>query len=65
MLRHDYISGDHKLVFPTDLFEDLQESITRDSLAEQWQPSVTTESDEMKVSVAVVALEVFAHGPGE
>jgi len=56
VLGHDHVTGNDELIAPANLLQHSQQQVTTASRAEQRLSLITTASDEMKVSGAVVAL---------
>jgi len=52
---HDNISDDEEGVFFTGIFEYFEEDVSRLWGAQKSQPSITTTSNEMKITLTVVA----------
>src|SRR5581483_6773064 len=61
MLRHNHISNDHQLIFLANSFQRTQKKITSCRQSQEWQATVTTESDEMKVTSAIETFEPAWH----
>jgi hypothetical protein len=56
MFGHDHVTGHKKLIAPANLLQYSQQQVTTARRAEQRLSPITTASDEMKVSGAVIAL---------
>jgi hypothetical protein len=55
VLRHDHITGYYELMPPAHSFQHGEKQVTTVRSAEQRLPVITTASDEMQVSGAVIA----------
>jgi hypothetical protein len=62
MLRHDYVTHDYKLMALADLLHDFEEEIARAGYPEKRTALITTCSNKVGVSSAVVAVQVCRHG---
>jgi hypothetical protein len=61
MFGHDNVSDDNKTILSTDLLEDLKEEVTSVWFGEKRTTLVTTEGDEVEMSVSVVTFEMTTH----
>jgi hypothetical protein len=58
---HHHITHDPEFVPGTDFVEYLYETISRSPRPKIWTAPVTTESDEVEITVAIVASQRVAH----
>jgi|ERR1035437_623918 hypothetical protein len=65
MLRHQYTAGDHKSVSPPHSFELAFKDAARCIIAQQREPSIATEREEVKVAGFLVTNKTFGHGQDE
>ncbi len=61
VFRHDDVSDDEKSVPAADLLKSLFEDVARLRRREQWCPTITTESDEVKVAGLLETVESAGH----
>jgi hypothetical protein len=61
MLRHDYITDDYKLMVLADLIQNFEEEIARAGCPEKGTALITTCSNKVGVSSAVVAVQAGRH----
>jgi hypothetical protein len=61
VLGHDDVTDNDELIVLADLFEDSQKQIATPLCAKQGLATITTASDEMQVSGAVIASEAPGH----
>ena len=62
VLRHDYITDDYKLMSLADPLHNFEKEIARARCPEQGTALITTCSNKVGVSSAVVAVQVCRHG---
>src|SRR5690242_5743463 len=62
MLGHHHIPSHDQTVTRADLLENFQKQVPPSGCAQQWTPMITTESDEVQVSSAVVTMQPPGHG---
>jgi hypothetical protein len=62
MLGHNHVPNDNELIAPSDLFQDFEKQIATLRRAQQRLTPITTASDKVQVSGAVVSLETPRHG---
>jgi hypothetical protein len=62
MLRHDYVTDDYKLMTLADLFHNFEEEIASARRPEKGTALITTCSNKVRVSGAIVAVQVCRHG---
>ena len=60
---HDHVADDDESIALADLLQHSQKQVPTARSAEQALSTITTASDEVKVSSAVVAIEIVPHGP--
>jgi|SRR5579863_10748871 len=58
---HHHVADQLETIFVSDLTERAHKQIAGVCGTQEWQPSVTTEGDEMQVTLPVNAPEVFRH----
>jgi hypothetical protein len=61
MLRHDYVADDYKLITLADLLHNFEEEIARAGCPEKGTVLITTCGNRVRVSSAVVAVQVGRH----
>ena len=61
MLRHNYVTHDHKAMALADLLHNLEEKITIPFTGQQRPALVATGSDKVQVSGTVVAVKIGGH----
>ena len=61
MLRHDHVSDDYKLMTLADLLHNFEEEIARAGCPEKGTALITTCSNKVGVSSAVVAVQACRH----
>ena len=61
VLRHNHITDDDKAISAANLFKDFEKLVTNRSLSQQRLATITTEGDEVEVSVPVVTLKMAIH----
>ena len=61
MFRHDHESEKQELPFGTHLVESSHELVAGARRSQEREPPETTESDEVEVALAVMALQRLAH----
>jgi hypothetical protein len=64
MLRHDYVTDDYKLMTLADLLHDLEKEIAGAGCAEKGTALITAGGNKVRVSRAVVAVQVCRHWNG-
>ena len=64
MLRHDYVTHNYKLMTLANLLHNFEEEIARARCPEKGTALITTRSNKVGVSSAVVAVQVCRHGHG-
>ena len=61
MLGHDDITDQLETIFLSDFAQNLDERVPSSRRAQKWKPVVTTESEKVKMTESVDALETFRH----
>src|SRR5689334_11791035 len=61
VIGHDHVSNQQEFVPLTNLAESLHEEISRSCCAEQRQPPITTEREEVQISPSMEAFQTFRH----
>jgi hypothetical protein len=61
MLRHDYVTGNYKLMALADLSHNFEEEIARAGCAEKGTALIATCSNKVRVSSAIIAAQVGWH----
>jgi len=61
MLGHDYIADQLETIFFSDFAKNLDEQVSISRRAQERKPVVTTESEKVKMTESVDALETFRH----
>ena len=61
VLRHDHITDDDKAIPAANLFQDFEKPVTNRRLSQERLSPITTEGNEMEVSVTVVTLKMGTH----
>jgi hypothetical protein len=64
MLRHDHVTDDYKLMTLADLLHNFEEEIARAGCPEKGTALITTCGNKVRVSGAVVAVQVCRHRKG-
>ena len=62
MLWHHDVPNHLELVFPPDLFKNIQEQVSARGGAEERSSLVTTTSDVVEIATSIPAAQSFGHG---
>src|SRR3989442_14147313 len=61
VVRHDHVSHQQKLIPLANLSQCVHEYVSRPNRPQQGQPPVTAEGEKVKISAAVVTLELLGY----
>jgi len=61
VIGHDHVSNQQEFIPLTNLAESLHEEISRLHGAEQLQPSIATEREEVQIPAPMAAFQIFGH----
>ena len=64
MVWHDHVSHQQKLIPLANLSQCVHEYVSRANRPQQGQPPVTAEGEKVKITAAVVTLELLGHEAG-